>query len=75
MICRFIGKTSMGFVTGRIYTIRSDIKDIYVGGKIFGESISCICVYDMNSSAWCPYQSLESVLKNWEYINGCRIPT
>lgn len=65
----------MGFVTGRIYTIRSDIKDIYVGGKIFGESISCICVYDMNSSAWCPYQSLESVLKNWEYINGCRIPT
>lgn len=63
---KFIGKSSMGFQNGCVYNIRSDIKMIRKGGSIFGENIISICIYDMNSKAWCPYQSLEAVLKNWE---------
>ena len=60
---KFIGKSSMGFQNGITYNIRSDIKMI----KLFGKDIMCICIYDTDSNAWCPYQSLESVLNNWEF--------
>lgn len=63
---KFIGKSSMGFRNGVTYNIRSDIKMIRKGANISGNDIMCICIYDMNSKAWCPYQSLESVMKNWE---------
>ena len=55
----------MGFRNGVTYNIRSDIKMIGKGGNVSGNDIMCICIYDMNSKAWCPYQSLESVMKNW----------
>lgn len=63
---KFIGKSSMGFRNGVTYNIRSDIKMIGKGGNVYDNDIMCICIYDMNSKAWCPYQSLESVMKNWE---------
>ena len=63
---KFIGKSSMGFRNGITYNIRSDIKMIKKGGSVLGNDMMCICIYDMNSKAWCPYQSLESVMKNWE---------
>ena len=63
---KFIGKSSMGFRNGVTYNIRSDIKMIGKDGNVSGNDIMCICIYDMNSKAWCPYQSLESVMKNWE---------
>ena len=63
---KFIGKSSMGFQNGITYNIRSDIKMIRSGGSVFNNDMMCICIYDMNSKAWCPYQSLESVMKNWE---------
>ena len=63
---KFIGKSSMGFHNGITYNIRSDIKMIRKGGSVFGNDMMYICIYDMNSKAWCPYQSLESVMKNWE---------
>lgn len=58
----FIGKDSMGFKHGSVYDIRSNIKSLRTRGKDF----LCICIYDLNSKAWCPYQSLEKVLENWE---------
>ena len=63
---KFVGKSSMGFQNGITYNICSDIKMIRKGGSVFGKNMMCICIYDMNSKAWCPYQSLESVMKNWE---------
>lgn len=63
---KFIGKSSMGFRNGVTYNIRSDIKMIRKDGNVSGNDIMCICIYDMNSKAWCPYQSLESLMKNWE---------
>ena len=63
---KFIGKSSMGFRNGVTYNIRSDIQKIRKGVYPFCEDMMCICIYDMNSKAWCPYQSLESVMKNWE---------
>ena len=63
---KFIGKSSMGFRNGITYNIRSDIKMIKKGGSVLGNDMMCICIYDMNSRAWCPYQRLESVMKNWE---------
>ena len=63
---KFIGKSSMGFHNGITYNIRSDIKMIRRGGSAFSNDMMCICIYDMNSKAWCPYQSLESLMDNWE---------
>ena len=63
---KFIGKSSIGFRNGVTYHIRSDIKMIGKGGNVSGNDIMCICIYDTNSKAWCSYQSLESVMKNWE---------
>ena len=64
---KFIGKTSMGFVTGKTYDIKTKIQIIHKGGIIFGEDIECICIYDKHSNAWCPYQTLESVMNNWVF--------
>lgn len=64
---KFIGKSSMGFQNGVTYNIRSDIQMVRKGGSVFGEDMMCICICDMNSKSWCPYRSLESVLKNWEF--------
>lgn len=57
MKAKFIGKTSMGFVTCKMYNIESKIQIV--------NNIPCICIYDKNSNTWCPYQSLEAVMKNW----------
>ena len=64
---KFIGKSSMGFQNGITYNIRSDIKMIRRDGSTFSNDMVCICIYNMNSKAWCPYQSLEEVMKNWEF--------
>ena len=63
---KFIGKSSMSFQNGITYNIRSDIKMVRKGESVFGNDMMCICIYDMNSKAWCPYQSLESLMGNWE---------
>ena len=63
---KFIGKSSMDFQNGITYNIRSDIKMVRKGENVFGNDMMCICIYDMNSKAWCPYQSLESLMGNWE---------
>lgn len=65
MIAKFIGTTSMGFIHGRLYSIYTDINPILRSGVFQGY---CICLYDMTSTAWCPYGSLEALLQNWEII-------
>lgn len=62
---KFIGKSSMGFIYGRVYDIRSTIQIVRKGGSFFNDAMQCICIYDNNSLAWCPYESLESLLMNW----------
>ena len=64
---KFIGRSTMGFVTGKTYDIKSKIQMIRKGGLIFGENMMCICIYDKYSDAWCPYQSLEAVMNNWMF--------
>lgn len=61
---KFKGKTSMGFIHGKVYELTSDIKPIYNDGVFVG---NCICLYDKYSAAWCPYSGLETVLKNWDF--------
>ena len=63
MKARFVGTTSMGFVKNRVYEIRSETKKLQYNGY----SIICICIYDKNSDAWCPYKSLEAVMENWNF--------
>ena len=65
MIAKFIGQTSMGFINGKTYNIKLYIRTVRKGGTVFGTNMNCICVYDKNSKAWCPYQSYESFNKNW----------
>lgn len=67
---KFIGKSSMGFQNGVTYDIRSDIKMVRKGGSTFGADVLCICIYDMKSSSWCPYSSLEALLQNWSFNNS-----
>lgn len=64
MIGKFIGKDSMGFKHGCVYNLKTDIKNVRKG-SIFSKNIPCICLYDVNSKAWCPYESLNAVLNNW----------
>lgn len=65
---KFIGKSAMGFVTGKTYNIESKIQKIRKGGRYpFCEDMICICIYDKNSRAWCPYQSVEAIMKNWTF--------
>lgn len=67
---KFVGKTSMGFRTGKVYKLQLVWRTIKkrIGGPIFGhwETIRCLCVYDVDSSAWCPYSSYEAFEINWE---------
>ena len=65
----FLGQDSMGFVHGQTYDLTSNIKQVHVGGYIFGEEKTCICLYDRNSRAWCPYSSLEKIFENWRFID------
>ena len=67
MKAKFIGKSSMGFVTGKTYDIKSKIQMIQKQGSPFTRITACICIYDNDSNAWCPYQSLEAVMKNWKF--------
>ena len=60
----FIGKTSRGFVKGNVYNIESKIQKV----NKYGVPMLCICIYDKDSSAWCPYINVENMLKNWNII-------
>ena len=55
----FIGKTSMGFVNGKVYNIESKVQKIIK----YGIPMLCICIYDKDSNAWCPYSNLETMIK------------
>lgn len=70
MLARFLGKTSMGFIHGLTYDVYTKINDVakYYNGVKYMPSC-CICLYDKNSSAWCPYNSVEALLMNWEIID------
>lgn len=59
---RFIGQSGMGFTHGKIYPIRTAVQEVQCGDRVK----ACLCVYDRNSKAWCPYSGLEAFLKNWK---------
>lgn len=65
MDAKYVGDNgSMGFRTGVTYNIRTK-STIIKRNKV---PVSCICVYDTKSNKWCPYESLEVVMKNWEIV-------
>lgn len=66
MKAKFVGKTSMGFISNGIYDISIKIQNVRKGKGIFCKIMEYVCVYDNNSTAWCPYSSLPTLLKNWE---------
>ena len=70
---KFVGKTSMGFRTGKVYKLQLVWRTIKkrIGGPIFGhwETIRCLCVYDVDSSAWCPYSSYEALKLIGKYLS------
>jgi|GEM_PF-6313873 hypothetical protein len=55
MKAKFIGISSMGFKTGIIYHVKIRTYN------------SMIYIYDIDSDAWCPYQSMNAVMRNWEF--------
>ncbi len=56
MYAIFKGKTSMGFTTGQTYHLRSEVRN------------NIICLFDIDSRAYCPYTSIENILKNWKFL-------
>lgn len=64
MTAQFIGKTSMGFVAGKIYQVRTECKNVMINSH----PTPCLCVYDLHSKAWCPYSNLEAMLQNWKIV-------
>ena len=63
MVGKFIGTTSMGFVTGQTYQLRCCKGLIYDKRK--DKKKVAICLFDLNSDAWCPYDTWNAVLRNW----------
>lgn len=72
MRARFIGKDSMGFKHGKVYNIYTKMNMVQRRMPVTGEIeyVNCVCLYDKDSSAWCPYESVESMCKNWEIIES-----
>lgn len=66
MIGKFIGTTSMGFVTGQEYELRQNKHLIW--DKRSGKKKVAICLFDLHSDAWCPYDSWEAIFRNWEFF-------
>lgn len=62
---KFIGQDSMGFIHDRVYDLNTRIQEFQMYGF-------CLVVYDQNSSAYCPYGSLEAFLNNWQVISTCK---
>ena len=58
MFASFIGTHgSMGFRSGRAYSIKT--------------VVSNCCIYVLEASGlWCPYESLDALLKNWEILDS-----
>lgn len=54
IIARFIGNTSCGFVTGKVYEL-----EIYTDSK-------WVWVKDRKGPAQCPYSSIRLLAQNWE---------
>ena len=69
MKAQFIGNTSSRFFTNKIYNIRTDCKTLNIYDKYDNvDTVTCLCIYDIDSSSWCPYQNLEAMLQNWKII-------
>lgn len=57
---KFIGENgSLGYIHGKVYNLAIDKNTIYLNGK--------------NNNHECPYQTIESFLKNWDVINQCKL--
>ena len=64
----FIGKTSRGFKTGKMYDIKTKCEVV----KVRGKEQCCLCVYDTSTFTWCPYSNLEKFLENWFLLYAVR---
>ena len=62
---KFIGKDSCGFKRDKTYKLRSVIRPHHTK-LLFGKKKYWIWLYDVNSNAKCPYESIEAINKNWE---------
>lgn len=67
MVGRFVGETSMGFIHGKLYELKSSIEPIAFKDDFKTDMKTCIVLRDKHSKAWCPYNSLEAILRNWEF--------
>ena len=58
MIAEFIGTDgSMGFRKGKRYQIRTACKNSHI-----------YVLEERGRGLWCPYQNVETILKNWKII-------
>lgn len=55
----FKGKDSCGFEHGKHYLLDCEI--------VMMRNNPYIVLYDKNSTANCPYESLDAVMRNWEF--------
>lgn len=53
MRAEFIGKTSMGFITGHIYTIETACKMVKRCKTSRADPVPCLCVYDKKRGKYC----------------------
>jgi len=64
MFCFFTGKTSCGFVVGKVYDIKTKL--------VVRDDKAYLLVKDAHSDAFCPYSSLEKFFDNWVLVNNTR---
>lgn len=72
MKARFVGRDSMRFKHGKTYNVQTKMNILQRRNPLTGEIdyVNCICLYDKESPAWCPYESVEAMCKNWEIFES-----
>ena len=64
----YIGENgAQGFIKGNKYYIKSKVMPI-IKSKHNIELQGKIYIYDTNSMNWCPYDSVEEMMKEWKFI-------
>lgn len=64
MKMRFVGKTSCGFISNRIYDVEIRSGLVRTNGKIK----ECVIITDKNGGGRCPYESLNGINANWKLV-------
>ena len=61
---KYIGRDSLGFLSGKVYEIVTTVETVSLGNR----KKMCLVVTDKKTGNKCPYDRLETFLKYWKIV-------